>query len=189
MGFLSLFTKSTKTNGNHSATHALIDGDSLVDERSKSAKSRPGDQVTALKWLSELSNKEGLKMAAVFGGSRLREVAEDDDYKGIHVQFSKDGSERHDILLRLVKTHGVGQSVVVTADEKLRERVLSMGAASMRPSTLKKAGEASLGRPIKKRRSSRNSRPSRSRRPQRKEKPAQNTSREDKEILEYIDPL
>lgn len=203
MGFLNLFTNLQKRSRNQSRTRALVDGDSLLDERGNGSRSRPGDQIMALKWLAELSNKEGLDISAVFAGTRLREVSEYDDYRGVDVRFSKDDAERQSLLVKLVKSNGAARSVVVTADEKLRTRIVSMGADSMRPSTLKKAGEASLGRSLRNRRSGRSGRsdrgerserpdrPPRSRRPRRpnREPAPAAISEEDREILEFIDPL
>ena len=155
MGFLSLFTSSQRTNGDRTTNCTLVDGDSLLDERSNGSKSRPGDQVMALKWLSDLSKKEGLKLSVVFGGSPLREVSDGGDYRGVDVHFFNDAAERQTLILKLVKSSGAAGSVVVTADEDLRKRVVSAGSGSMRPSTLKKAGESSLGRSLRRRRSSR----------------------------------
>ena len=195
MGFLDIFRSSTSSNGNGTkASIAIVDGDALVSERGDRGRTRPTDQLIALNWLADFASKEKISVTAVFCGRPLREVDKGGDFRGIKVHFADEPSKAIDTMLKLLRSTGPRRSIVVTSDTELRDRVLSAGADTMQPSTVRRAAESTLSRSL-------SGAQRRKRRPRRgggdgggggrSQKPAasrEDSSRESR-ILDFIDPI
>lgn len=132
--------KAFFSGGSRSGKLYIVDAAQLSG--SSSERLSPRDQVQVLQHLSRFAEKEKIGMQAVFEGRALREVAHGENYGGVQVFFAENTANLQNLLLELLKK-GLRskQAVLVTASRPVEERAISMGGATMRPSTFRKAFE------------------------------------------------
>ena len=132
--------KAFFSGGSRSGKLYIIDAAQLSGGGSE--RLSPRDQVQVLQHLSRFAEKEHIGIQAVFEGRALREVAHGENYGGVQVFFADTTANLQNLLLELLKKGMRSkQAVLVTASRPVEERAMSMGGATLRPSTFRKAFE------------------------------------------------
>ena len=128
-----------KSAGGSTAKSCVIDGERLMDGRGGG----PVERVQVLQRLAQFSEREQLKCQVVFAGRPLREVAHGGDFGPLKVYFAEQASGISEQVESLARSGAGRQSVVVTSDKELEDRLVGRGAQVMRTSTLRKAMDPS----------------------------------------------
>jgi hypothetical protein len=124
----------------------ILDGAGLGGQGRGGARLSPPECVQVLERVSRFTQKEQIRMVAVFEGHSLREVSDGGDFKGVTVHFVEKATELTDKVLAVLRDNRRrGAVTVITGDRRMEENVHEAGGQTMRVSTFRKAMEGALG--------------------------------------------
>ena len=124
----------------------VIDGNAWINVRG-SGRADPRDMIAALQRMGRWSQREKLRVEAVFDGEPLRKAGDGESFAGVQVWFAKGRPQVVELLRERAKAASrEGFDVVWSvSDVDWAREAIALGAGCIRPATLRKAMEGAGG--------------------------------------------
>ena len=122
----------------------IVDASGFIDKRFREANGQPSprDNFNILKSLAFFSQREEIKISAVFIGRPLREAGEGDTFKNVTVYYAEDENSLARKTMQLARSGSSRKEIIVVTDNRhIEQDAAKQGAQCMRLATLKKGME------------------------------------------------
>ncbi|MFC1454284.1 NYN domain-containing protein [Verrucomicrobiota bacterium] len=174
--------------------YCIVDANGFIEKRFREANGQPNprDNFIVLKNLANFVYREDIKLTAVFIGRPLREAGEGKLFKGVTVFYTNDEKSLSKKIIQLAKSGSShNKPVIITDDRNTEQEAVKTGSQCMRLTTFKKSmgGGFDHDRQPQRHMQKRSTTEAQPRHQPTEQKVPAESDKENKNVLDLIDPV